>query len=371
MHPNPHTSDFTLATASELLLVGFDHGVESSILNFPYQSSKYHFELESSGFRAFQWLDQRVKHIFAEEKPYAVLCDLDWLIKDDFRLTRQLSSHPELSSVPIVAFTRKGRPFNKSTLASNFVDDCYKTPVDWARLEDRLEFLNQYKTQVRSASNRITMEQFGFRIPRAKRVFDIVGASLGIVLSAVIWLPVMLAIWLESRGPVVYKSKRVGSGYQVFDFFKFRSMYQGAEERLNEMHHLNQYPNNDSKTQPFFVKIPGDPRVTRVGRFIRKYSIDELPQFINVLRGEMSLVGNRPLPIYEAETLTNDQWSARFLAPAGITGLWQITKRSQPNMSAEERIRLDVEYAQKPYSAWGDFIILLKTFYNFVQKEDV
>jgi len=370
MYPNLHPSDYEVATARELLIVGFEPGIDSNLLNVPYQSTEYRFERESSGFLAFQWLCQH-KGKVDPVTTYAVLCNLDWLIKDHFRLAQQMATHPKLASVPLVVFTAKGKPANKTAMASNFVDDCYTVPVDWAMLESRLEFLNQYKPQVLKSSLQVTTEQFGFRIPLAKRIFDVVGASLGIVFSSFIWLPVMLAIWLESRGPVVYKSKRVGSGYQVFDFFKFRSMYRGAEEQLNDMQHLNQYPHNDSKAQPFFVKIPGDPRVTRVGRFIRKYSIDELPQFINVLRGEMSLVGNRPLPIYEAESLTNDQWSARFLAPAGITGLWQITKRSQPNMSAEDRIHLDIKYAQKPYSVWSDFIIVLKTFCNFVQKEDV
>jgi lipopolysaccharide/colanic/teichoic acid biosynthesis glycosyltransferase len=282
-----------------------------------------------------------------------------------------MAAHPDLSSVPLIAFTAKGKPANKTALASNGVDDCYTVPVDWRMLESRLEFLNQYKPQVLEASNRVKPENFGFRIPLGKRIFDLVGATLGIVLSAWIWAPVMLAIWLESKGPVVYKSKRVGSGYQVFEFLKFRSMHVGAEERLNEMQHLNQYQNESAVGKPIFIKIAGDPRITRVGRFIRKYSIDELPQLINVLRGDMSLVGNRPLPLYEAERLTRDEWSARFLAPAGITGLWQVSKRGHPDMTVEERIRLDIAYSQAKYSVWADLKIALKTVRVFIQKEDV
>ena len=164
---------------------------------------------------------------------------------------------------------------------------------------------------------------------------------------------------------------RVGSGYQVFEFLKFRSMFVDAEQQLSKMQHLNQYKSADINSNPVFVKIANDPRITRVGRFIRKYSIDELPQLINVLRGEMSLVGNRPLPIYEAETLTRDEWSARFLAPAGITGLWQISKRGKPNMSVEERMNLDIAYSQARYSMLADLKIALKTFQVFIQKEDV
>lgn len=371
MHPNPHTSDYNLATAKELLFVGFEQSFEANICNFPYQSETYQYSLENNGFLAFRWLEQRVENLNTFQLPFAVLCSLDWLISDHYRLAQQMAAHPDLCSVPLIAFTEKGKPANKTALSANGVDDCYTVPVDWALLENRLEFLNQFKPRVLEASHRVKRENFGFRIPLEKRVFDIVGAVLGIAFTAWVWLPVMLAIWLESRGPVVYKSKRVGFGYQVFDFFKFRSMYLGADERLNEMQHLNQYPNGAKNGKAVFVKIAQDPRVTRVGRFIRKYSIDELPQLINVLRGEMSLVGNRPLPIYEAETLTRDEWSARFLAPAGITGLWQITKRGQTDMTVEERIGLDIAYSQKRYSVWTDLSIALKTFSAFVQKEDV
>lgn len=371
MHPNPHTSDYNLATTRELLFVGFDQSFDANINNFPYQSPTYRCAIENNGFLAFLWLAKRVGNLATYELPYAVLCNQDWLISNQYRLAQQMAAHPDLCSVPLVVFTQKGKPANKTALAANGVDDCYTVPVDWSMLESRLEFLNQFKPRVLETSSRVKHENFRFRIPLGKRIFDLVGATIGILLTVWIWVPVMLAIWLESKGPVIYKSKRVGSGYQVFEFLKFRSMFAGAEEQLIQMHHLNQYPNGAASGKPFFVKIASDPRITRVGRFIRKYSIDELPQLINVLRGEMSLVGNRPLPLYEAETLTSDEWSARFLAPAGITGLWQITKRGQPDMTAEERISLDIAYSQKEYSVWGDLKTALKTFQAFVQKEDV
>ena len=114
--------------------------------------------------------------------------------------------------------------------------------------------------------------------------------------------------------------------------------------------------------------MENDPRVTRVGRFIRKYSIDELPQLFNILRGDMSVVGNRPLPLYEAERLTGDEYIDRFMGPAGLTGLWQVEKRGGAGkLSAEERKQLDIEYA-KHYSPWMDLRIILKTFLAFVQK---
>ena len=120
-----------------------------------------------------------------------------------------------------------------------------------------------------------------------------------------------------------------------------------------------------------FVKIENDPRVTKVGRFIRKWSIDELPQLFNILKGDMSIVGNRPLPLYEAEKLTADSSIDRFMAPAGLTGLWQVTERGKGgNMSAEERKQLDITYGQT-YNFMLDMKIIFKTLTAFVQKDNV
>ena len=118
-----------------------------------------------------------------------------------------------------------------------------------------------------------------------------------------------------------------------------------------------------------FVKIKNDPRVTRIGRFIRATSLDELPQLFNVLKGDMSLVGNRPIPLYEAERLTSDLHAARFFAPAGITGLWQVTKNCRNNISEEERKLLDNEYARS-YNFWMDLRIILKTLPAVFQHEN-
>ena len=253
-----------------------------------------------------------------------------------------------------------------------------------------------------------------FRLPMWKRTFDILFAGTAVIILSPLLIGTAIAVRAESKGKVIYKSQRVGSNYQIFNFLKFRSMYTNADKRLKELNALNQYqieevessdedpeirfddlvgtPDEEEnllisddfviseedfikkkeKTQQnAFVKIENDPRVTRVGRFIRKYSIDELPQLFNILKGDMSIVGNRPLPLYEAELLTSDAYIDRFMAPAGLTGLWQVEKRGGTGkMSAEERKQLDIKYA-RDFSFWLDMKIIFKTLTAFVQKENV
>jgi len=146
-------------------------------------------------------------------------------------------------------------------------------------------------------------------------------------------------------------------------------MKAGADLELKNLSALNQYADDGSGANAF-VKIKNDPRVTKLGNFLRNSSLDEIPQLFNVLKGDMSLVGNRPLPLYEAEMLTSNEWSMRFLGPSGLTGLWQISKRGKGDMSDTERKKLDNFYA-KNYSVWFDISIMLKTFPALFQKEKV
>ncbi len=202
-----------------------------------------------------------------------------------------------------------------------------------------------------------------------KRIFDVIVSSVLILLCLPFYLLVALAIRLESRGPIFYTSQRAGRGFKIFNFYKFRTMEVDADKKMKDLQHLNQYSSNETGGAKF-IKICNDPRVTKVGKFLRNTSLDELPQLFNVLKGDMSLVGNRPLPLYEASTLTTDDCVERFMAPAGITGLWQVKKRSNLNMSTEERIDLDISYARK-YCFIFDLWIIAQTPAALFQKANV
>lgn len=255
---------------------------------------------------------------------------------------------------------------------SGVVDDVVDLKNNLHVLADKITFLKQVKRRtIHTSVFRQILKKC--RIPAqspisGKRFFDIVCSLLGILLLAPVFLLIALAIKLESKGPIFYISLRAGKGFKVFKFYKFRSMVSDADKKVKELIHLNQY--NDSSEGPRFFKINNDPRVTRLGRFLRKTSLDELPQLFNVLKGDMSLVGNRPLPLYEAETLTTNEFVERFSAPAGITGLWQVEKRGKEEMSTEERINLDISYAKR-YSLLYDLKILANTPAALLQKSDV
>ncbi len=242
------------------------------------------------------------------------------------------------------------------------VSDCYTAPIPFTDLIERLKFLNFYKLLRSQVTQLSQVPVVAYNMPLSKRFLDIALAGLALIALSPFFLIVALLIKLDSPGPVFYTSKRVGTGYKIFDFYKFRSMRIGADAEIASLAHRNQYAESS------FFKIEDDPRVTKLGAFLRNSSIDELPQLLNVVKGDMSLVGNRPLPLYEAEQLTTNEWSMRFLGPAGLTGLWQISKRGKKEMSDNERKRLDNFYA-KNYSFWLDIKIIFKTIPAMVQKE--
>lgn len=251
------------------------------------------------------------------------------------------------------------------------VNDLYAMPINLAHLRERLNFLVNFKLMKPTLADLSRKVDTTYKSPFGKRTMDIAFALVGLIVFSPLFLIIALAIKLGSKGPVIYKSKRVGTGYKVFDFYKFRSMRTDADTMLNDLSVYNQYtPETEGVDKPSFVKIKNDPRVTKFGRFLRNSSLDELPQFFNILKGDMSIVGNRPLPLYEAEMLTSNEWAMRFLGPAGLTGLWQITKRGREEMSERERKKLDNFYAQN-YSLLLDLKIILGTIPALFQKEKV
>ena len=184
-----------------------------------------------------------------------------------------------------------------------------------------------------------------------KRIFDIVVSFLGIVLLCPILLIAGFLIKLTSPGPVFFTQKRLGLNKRHFDVYKFRTMVVGAEARMREIEHLNEV------SGPVF-KIKNDPRITPIGRLLRKTSIDELPQLFNVLKGEMSLVGPRPLPLRDYKGFNKDRQRRRFCVKPGITCLWQIRGRS--SIPFEQWMELDLQYIDK-WSLWLDLQILMRT----------
>jgi lipopolysaccharide/colanic/teichoic acid biosynthesis glycosyltransferase len=250
------------------------------------------------------------------------------------------------------------------------VHDFYIYPFAMSDLRERLNFLVQFKLVKPKLTELSQQVDTRYHMPQGKRAFDLLVSGSALLFLSPIMLAIVLAIKLGSKGPIIYKSKRVGTGYKVFNFYKFRSMRVDADQLLIELSKKNQYANEDGGTKAAFVKIKDDPRVTKLGKFLRSSSLDELPQLFNILLGDMSLVGNRPLPVYEAEMLTSNEWSMRFLGPAGLTGLWQISKRGKADMSERERKKLDNFYAQN-YSFWLDLKIFMKTFPALIQKEKV
>jgi len=323
-------------------------------------------------------------------------------------------SSKKFPQVPFFIITQSARENMLRFSLEAGVTDIFVLPIKASAIEIRINFCIKNWTSINTQIKRNVFKTY--KTPFVKRVFDLVFAGSVLLVLSPILLLVILAVRLESKGPVFYYSLRVGTGYKIFKFFKFRSMYVNADQRLKELKHLNQYStagagtvetsednapvlcdeckatgskcrfpvyadNNqwcEKKYSVFkkatansaFIKIKDDPRVTKVGKILRNTSIDELPQLVNVLIGDMSIVGNRPLPLYEAEKLTTDKYALRFMAPAGITGLWQVEKRGKGEMSEEERLMLDNNYA-KNHSFLYDIGLILKTIPALFQKESV
>lgn len=362
-----------------------------------------------------------VNHLNTNKQTDAIVCDYNLTGQNGLFLFNWVREQPAFNNIPFILLSKEFSSEVFKSAFTNRVDDYYVTavtqPDDIIR---RIIFLCSLRKKTgNSVLDKYTPE--AYRMPLSKRVFDIVVASSALLLASPFLILVIIAIRLESKGKIYYTAKRVGR--KTFDFYKLRSMRTGSDELLKKLaKEKNQYNNSSkqvdanlnipcprcskmargetcsplmyidtqevcdywynfqkkesAKNNSAFVKIVNDPRVTRVGKFIRNTSIDELPQLINVIKGDMSIVGNRPLPVYEAELLTEDALSKRFLAPAGITGLWQVELRGKGgNMSEDERKRLDNEYADhfrgNNFSFWYDIKLILRTIPALLQKSAV
>jgi lipopolysaccharide/colanic/teichoic acid biosynthesis glycosyltransferase len=365
---------------------------------------------------------EAIKSLRKSNLPNAILCDTVFSGGDGFEVHDLIRNERFFDEV---AFILLSFEFKEDVLKEAFrkkVDDFFVYPLpDVDSIIGRIEFIVNFREKSVMVEQKPAEHKVEYIMPLSKRIFDILVAGFGLLMISPVLLLIVSAIRLESKGKVYYTSKRVGR--KPFDFYKLRSMRVGADAELNKLaKDKNQYvsasqqtdidfstpcprcaklPNGDicspilhigphmicdywfnyqkkevSKSKSAFIKIVNDPRITKVGKFIRNTSIDELPQLINVIKGDMSIVGNRPLPVYEAEQLTQDVMSKRFLAPAGITGLWQVELRGRGGvMSEDERKRLDNEYADHfvngNYSFWYDVKLMLRTVPALFQKDTV
>ncbi len=347
----------------------------------------------------------------AKELPIAaIISDSEILAAGGLSLIETLKNR-KLPSVPFFLVLRYFNANLRNLALTAGISDVFRLPLQQERVEKRVLFsIRNWPSLTKEIPVQVGTV---YRTGLAKRIFDVCFAGIALILLFPLFILVALFIRLESKGPVFYYSLRTGTGFKIFRFYKFRSMYINADQKVKDLMHLNQYNaeqlpeqttqisevicsscmqtgkcqypvyadgakwcekdeayRSSQKSGSAFFKLTNDPRITKVGNFIRNTSIDELPQLWNVIKGDMSIVGNRPLPIYEAEKLTTDKSVLRFAAPAGLTGLWQVEKRGKGSMSEEERLMLDNTYA-KNQSFANDIKLILRTIPAIFQKENV
>ncbi len=343
---------------------------------------------------------------------------LDLIITDRTNQTsivRTVRSNQAWRSVPIlVSLHFLKERWIQSAVEAGVTDVLALSEEDY-RLQSKMRYYIKLNKQVLLNSQDDKAPAFHqFRLPWWKRSIDIAVSLMVLLALSPLLLVVAILIVLDSKGPILYKSKRAGTNFRVFNMHKFRTMKVQADQQIQNLASHNIYAKattnsgadakanylcgacrqqgvscqqllfdqnqpiceklylQESEEAATFMKFRNDPRITRLGGFLRNSSIDELPQLFNVLLGDMSLVGNRPLPLYEAEKLTSEEAIKRFAGPAGLTGIWQIKKRArgQGPMSDQERILLDIEYAST-FSFKTDTYIMWKTFFSLWQKENV
>lgn len=393
-----------------VLYLGSDLGVQDQFC----QEHKVLFISKSNAIEGIEVL-------LSKQQIDVIICEYDLPGNDGLYFFKNIQEDKSISQIPFILLVEEHDPrIFKKAFDLGVKDYFLRNTTSLLQLIRRARSISDLEENICDLKEN-KEQNIKFRIPLSKRIFDVVTASFILIIISPVLLVIMGAIRLESKGRVYYIAKRVGR--QTFDFYKLRSMSSGADALLKELaekknqyndteveianelnskcprcaqlpegeycsplkyegiekicdHKYNHQKNIARSKSSSFIKIVDDPRITKIGKLIRNTSIDELPQLINVIKGDMSLVGNRPLPLYEAELLTKDQASKRFLAPAGITGLWQVELRGQNGiMSEKERMALDNKYADhfsgNNYSFWFDLKILLRTIPALLQKSTV
>lgn len=219
-----------------------------------------------------------------------------------------------------------------------------------------LEGNSEQRTEKRIERKK-TIQKRGYKI--MKRIFDVVMSTIALVVLSPVFLVTAIAIYIEDKGSVFYTQLRVGEKEEIFEIYKFRSMRLDADKIHEQM--KVEYGSEDVS-----FKLKEDPRVTKVGIVIRKYNIDELPQLINILKGEMSIVGPRPLPVYEYEEERlryGSRYAERYQVPQGLTCKWQISNRSK--VEFEDRMQMDVDYS-KTCGFFMDISLIIRTLLSCV-----
>lgn len=353
-------SEIGLLPKNEFLFIGTT-AVNNNYANF---FSEYHHSINLFG------ATEILEYLVADNQPLPALIILDIPLNNKelaaFKTWLQQSVN---THIPVVYNEAALKPEEiKEVQKFKLVDDVVNLSSNYNKLHIKAKFLKAAATS--HTETAVHSDEFkSMGISMFKRTVDVTLSLTAIIFFLPLFLLIAIAIRLESRGPIFYSAVRAGRGFKIFKFYKFRTMVVDADKKLAELAKSNLYA-TENNNGPSFFKVKNDPRITKVGAFLRNSSLDELPQLLNVLKGDMSIVGNRPLPLYEATSLTTDEWAERFMAPAGITGLWQISKRGKEEMSNEERIQLDINYA-RTHSIKGDLKIMLQTPTALIQKTNV
>lgn len=375
-------------TKLKILHIGVDPEFISPVT---FEGSKVEISTTDNPFSASQW-------IVENGLPDGVICESKLIGDNGFDFFDfWIDQFDTEKNIPFFILDDEKNQDTIEKVQEKGINEIFTKPIQSETIISRILILKKNNPKLKEVEISKSISFTHYETPFFKRTFDIIFSLIGLILLSPLLLIFIIAIRIESKGKALYRSKRVGSGYKVFGIYKLRSMYTNADKRLQELSHLNQYlkeahpsssvkhsvhqsKDNEKKEEGTTIidseaATINDPRHTKIGHILWKFGIDRWPQLINVLMGDMSVVGNRPLPMYEAELLTTRDLKKRLYAPAGMTGLWKIeAHRKYKAMSSEARKDLDNKYAEiakNKYSFWRDIWIILRTIPAMFQKKNV